>query len=201
MPIVTDDILRVTATFDMPGNTIAQNVFYLRYDGEETLSYADCVADCTGWLDDMYDIIDAVIADTVSLSLVELSLLVPTTPPSFVGVAEAIGSFAGIAVEQALPNGVAFVLRFASAFSHHQVRKFIAGISEAHVDEDQWVASVIAGGILWIADWLFGPDVVDHPYTTGTWRRSDDTFEPAASSGVVSAVPGYQRRRKPGVGV
>ncbi len=202
MTIVQDDELKVVSTLAMPGLTIAQNVFYARYTAAAVVDEDDVTDDMLAWVDDMFAGVQTILADVVSLSEVTVYKKVTVSPLEFEQIGNLPGARIGLSTDHALPNGVALVIRVGTVALRSIARKYIGGINEGVSDGPDWAASALAGGAAFLADWIAGPATVSgRTYEAGIVSTKDGLFKTFLPTGIVSSIPGYQRRRKPGVGV
>jgi hypothetical protein len=81
-------------------------------------------------------------------------------------------------------------------------RKFIPGFAESGIEDNNWgsgtLVSLALYAVEWASTWVDPNDVT---LVIGVYSNTKNTF--AASNGVevVNGIAGYQRRRKPGVGI
>ncbi len=202
MPIVTDDELKVVVTLGMPGLTVAQNVYYARYDGLGDVNEATTTNDMKLWSDDMYANMLATLADTVTIEEVTVFRKVTADPLVFEQIGTEASTQVGTSTDQCLPNGVAMVMRVGTVALRSIARKYIPGINEGSSDITTWSAAALAAGASFLFDWLAGPATqAGRDYTVGIVSTKDGLFKTFKGTGILSAIPGYQRRRKPGVGI
>lgn len=201
MAVEQNDALKIVASFDMPGLTIAQNVFYASYTAVGDATEEDVTDDLLAWVEKMFDNLDGQIADTVSLNEVVVSKKIGASPLTWEEIGNVAGAFVGLDTTEAVPNGVAMVLRVATTALRSLARKYIAGLSETDTLTTSWSSTALVNGALFLADWILGPDTVaGRTYIPGIVSTLDGFFKTFGNEGVISAIPGYQRRRKPGVG-
>ncbi len=194
--------LKVVVTISMPGLTVAQNVYYVRYTGVNPADEEDVVDDMKLWADDMYGNILSVLADTVSISEVAVSTKLQAEPLSFEEIGTVPSTQVGTALDPILPNGVAVVMRVATSAVKSLARKYIAGISDGFNIGAVWDSNVLSSSASFLFDWIAGPATVgDRSYVAGIVSTKDGFFKTFPGAGILSTIPGYQRRRKPGVGI
>ncbi len=200
MTIPQDTDLRVTVTLTMPGITIAQNVYYARYTTATSAADADVVEDCSDWAIDLLNDIEDDVSDAVSLNEVSVAKAVAGTPVSWETIGAESPTWVGLNTAEMLPHGVAAVVRAASVVFKTVARKYLPGLTEAGSDGTSWIASVLVNLALYALTWLDGPSGVGRSYDAGVWSTLTDAFVALGSEAAVATIPGYQRRRKPGVG-
>ncbi len=202
MSVSPGQALKVVASLVMPGTTIAQNVYYAQYTGAAAASNEDVTADCTAWVETMMDTLEAFLTDVVSLSEVTVSKLVVTEPPEWEQIGIDPGIFAGIETMDTLPNGVALVVRVATTVGNRLARKYIPGISEGYSEGAAFVPAMVVAALLYGLEWIAGPaDTGGRTYVAGIVSQLTGFFSSLGQTVIASVIPGYQRRRKPGVGV
>lgn len=200
MSIPQDTDLRVTLTLTMPGLTIAQNVFYARYTGATALTEDNVTEDLKIWMLALLADVEDDIYTGVSVNSVSVAKAIPGVPVTWETIGEKFPAWAGLNVSQMLPNGVAAVVRVLSTVAGTVARKYIPGFTEVGSDSIDWIASVLFDLALYVITWYTGPTLGGRTYDAGVWSTLTDSFVALITEGAVSAIPGYQRRRKPGVG-
>lgn len=200
MAIPQNTELRVTVTFAMPGLTIAQNVYYAKYLDLTSLSDGLVSTDMEQWATNMMDTVEDDVNDGVTINSVKTAKAVAGTPVTWEAVGERFPTWVGLNLAEMLPNGVAAVVRVLSEVGKTVARKYIAGFTEAGSVETAWIASTLANMTLFLIAWFNGPSIPGREYEPGVWSTKTDSFVPLLTEGAISTIPGYQRRRKPGVG-
>lgn len=102
-----------------------------------------------------------------------------------------------------LPHGVAAIINFLTTDPDVQGRKFIPGMIEGNSTDGGWVASLIANLVLAGVSWSeqYTDATSGNVYTPAVWSPTNLNAFGMIGHGAVSTIPGYQRRRKPGVGI
>lgn len=201
MSVIPNDELKVVATFVMPGITVAQNVYYCRYDGEFLTSNQNVADDMLIWVEDMMAPFEEILTTLVTLSAVTVFKKISADPLEFEQIGDEPGSFAGIETSDTIPNGVAMVIRVATQVGGRLARKYIAGVSEGFVEAIAFTSGAITAAGLFAVEWIAGPATQGaREYVSGIISVGDGTFRELGFTAIVSVIPGYQRRRKPGVG-
>ncbi len=201
MTISPNAILRITATWTMPGTSLAQNVFYAKYVAGGAADEEDVVDDMLLWVETMFATMEDHMQAAVTLDGLDVSQWVSGTPGSWVDIGEVAGTFVGLAIGEALPLGVALVVRASTDIVKALSRKYLPGLVESAVNENVWETNVLTDAVLFIVEWLVGPTGDGRTYNGGTWSTVTQAFGKFIGEGVLSTIPGYQRRRKPGVGM
>lgn len=101
-----------------------------------------------------------------------------------------------------LPAGTSAVVTGPTPKPGRRARKFLPPFGETYSDAQQWTAGALTSLAAWALEWLTGINTVDpsewiYPIALNavTWAWD------ALTSARANAVPGYQRRRKPFVGI
>lgn len=202
MTVQVGDKMKIVATLAMPGLTVSQNVFYANYNGSGAASDDDVTSDLAAWVEEMFDNLDSIMVDVVSISEVVVSKLIDDTPVTWEEIGTEPGVFVGLETGDMVAHGVAAVVRIATSGVKSIARKYIAGFSEGFSSELGWTAGAITALLAFSVDWITGPPTVaGRNYTGGIVSASDGSFRTFGLNAVVSGIQGYQRRRKPGVGI
>lgn len=203
MAITDGTVIRVVASLLFPDNVIAQNVFHLvATDLSGGNDPDDVVQDMEEYIDDIYDAFDGFISDIIDPGEIKVYEYDPVDD-DFDEIGTGVMTTAPTGATEMLPHGVAVVQNFYCLDPDVQGRKFWGGIIEASNEDGSWGASLItgfiAGAALVVAN--FTSTVLSNVYAPVVW--SPTQLDAVPYTGVVgtNVVPGYQRRRKPGVGI
>ena len=187
----------------MPQATVAQNVFYAMFlDDGGSNADQDVVDDCAEWLDDIYGALDSEIQATVVPGECKVFQWDPIG-----GDWDEVGSqtltFATSGTDQMLPHGVAPVITGRTVDPDVNGRKFFAGFDEAQCNESQVagtaLTALLVAGALWLAP--FTGTATGSTFDGGVWSGVQLAFKKFVDNLIVNGIIGYQRRRKPGVGI
>lgn len=189
--------LRITAHMKLLGTIDIENVYDVRSNSTGVDTDLHAMEDMAVWLDGAYNEINTLLH--TSLLFVDVRGFnvsadepLPTVPwPS---------QTAGLDSSDLLATGVSLVTLFHTVKSRVIGRKFIGGFTEQAVTLGLAAASAIANLTNFTLDIIAGP--------TGTLSGGDFDYVIVDKVGimrtpvraVVSAIPGYQRRRRSGVG-
>ena len=99
-----------------------------------------------------------------------------------------------------LPSGVAAVVRFFTSGIGRQGRKFIAGLADTAFVDGALVAAAITAISNYADEIVEAVAVTGGDMDPGWWSEIDTLIYEMDGSYVINAIPGYQRRRKQGVG-
>ena len=206
MTLNVDDIVRVVLTYQHQGAEVAQNVWHMKM-----------VSGAGADEDDLLDAIDTnmqVAFGEIDTNITELleSTQLDLLKWDFVnhqwdGVAtKAFDLLVGLSVNDMLPHGVAGGVRILTELNRRQGRTFIPGMTDVLVTDGTITAGfralMAAYAAIFVVDML--PTGGTFTWCTFNTEETSPLYETASLSNgeeIVNAVPGYQRRRKPGVGI
>lgn len=203
MALQEGDIIRVVASLVFPDDVIMQNVFHLVLttivgDGDE-----DTVSeDLADYVERVYSEMDSEISEDISSSDVKLYVY-DDIDDDFDQIGTEVWALPTLAGTDFIPHGVACVINLFTTDPDVQGRKFFGGWKDARVVDGAWV------GVSTTAQLLIGADIVAsfnggpsaNVYTPGVWSPTRTNFYAFNGVFVLNTTPGYQRRRKPGVGI
>jgi hypothetical protein len=199
MTVILGDTVKVTARLKWANAVDIQNVFTARMTTGFDIPDDDAKADMMAWLELMYtEVIGAMPTNLVfeDADFFNLTQGVPMGIDFWPVLTTGTGGTTEIAA-----TGVAAVITAFTGLSRVRGRKFFGPLTEAAIDAGvlnnatmTTMAAIIA---LWITP--FVGDTSGVTWTPGVWQRLTDTFA-AFRDAVVRNIPGYQRRRKAGVG-
>lgn len=203
MAVAAGTILRVVGELIVPQSTVMQNVFYCKFDDNGTSNdEQDVVDDCRDWLDDIYGELVAQMKNTIDSGEVKVYEW-DTVGLDWDEIGSAFLTVNFTNAGDMLPHGVAAVITGRTFDPDVSGRKFFGGFCE-----DQQVGSVIgaaAATALALAgsEWLttFTGAATASTFKTGVWSVAQSTFRQFVATLIVNGIMGYQRRRKPGVGI
>lgn len=201
MTISFGDDIRAVVNMLWSGESIYQNVLYyvagVGVSGPEA-TVIDAIGD---HLLTAYNTLNAVVS--LNLDGVEVEFYKRNTGT---GKWDGIGSydFTGwlpTGAGEFLPEGVAAVIRFFADAVGNQGRKFIAGLLEAGTTGGVWTSTVTTALVNYATELVSDVTTSGGDMQPGWWNLENlDVYE-FNGSFAVNTVPGYQRRRKPGVGI
>jgi NAD(P)-dependent dehydrogenase (short-subunit alcohol dehydrogenase family) len=203
MSVATDAILKVVITMLLPESVIAQNVFYCLFKNTGGSNDDDDVlSDLVDWMEDIFGNINDQIVDTAVLA--ELTAYIRDIPGDDwdeVGSATLTDAFAGSS--EMLPHGVAPITHAKTTNPDVQATKFWAGLVEGWQDQSVLSGGAVAAYLLAAGDWIldFVGSASGSDFEPGVWSPTNLLFYHFSGTIVQNAYLGYQRRRKPGVGI
>jgi len=208
MPPSNQELYRATVTFDMPDQTIAQNV------------YAWMLSDPTGLIDvdqDIGDCIQTALTTMYGYLLAYLDAAVTIRDVAVEAIAWAtdhweivrwLGAWVldddGTGATQMMPHGVAALVGAGTNSPFTRARKYIPGIAEGAIDggtlSSAFFAALANYGAEWVSNQLIETGAQLIPKVLSTGGPNIGTAKELTTYAATD-IPAYQRRRKPGVGV
>jgi hypothetical protein len=203
MSIPIDTVLKIAQSILLPDEQIAINVFWALLGdavGGGPLAESDVIDAAANYLDLIYAEIDDMISDLIASTVVEVwTVDEPTGDLTPVG--DGATTWVGLDTNDPLPNGVAGICSMKTDNTEVTGRKFIPGINEVAVDDNN-LDTIPFGRLLdfaveWATEYTDANDVVLSP---GVYSGAKANFYAATGTVIANNIVGYQRRRKPGVG-
>lgn len=201
-----NDILRVTLNFTIGGSTVGNLVHHYRVTVGTEADYVAIATAIEAALATSYaqaELLMSVQIQPVSLELAEWDF----TDNEWDGKASVTATVpTGAGAGEALPAGVAALMRFPTAELRRQARKFIPGLRENDVSSDALTGGMIANLVTSAA--LINNDIVAGAVTLRPCTFNDTPLSPRfetssdfSTTSIVNTNVAYQRRRKPGAGI
>ena len=203
MAISSGTILKVVASLLMPDSVIAQNVFYsVVADLVTSDDEADVVDDIITWVEAMYDNIKANIVSGVTTSDVKVYEY-DSIDDDWDEVGSDTWSITMSNGNDMLPHGVAIVCHAKSLDPDVQATKYIPGFADSLITESDVQGGAVTTTALFCADWVtaFTGAATGGDFGPGVWSTVGTVFKLFNGDYSVNGQVGYQRRRKPGVGI
>lgn len=203
MAISADTVLRAVAELLLPGTNIAQNVWYFKFlDDGGSNADQDVVDDIVSQLDAMYNTIRNEVSDTVTLNEVKVYQW-DAVGADWDEVGSNVMSNLMLDTGHMLPHGVAPVVTARTVDPDVNGRKFFAGYGENSCNASTLNGTALTALIVLAAQWVngFTGGATGSAFTAGVWSVKLLQFKAFVDNFIINAVIGYQRRRKPGVGI
>lgn len=209
MAVNDGDVVKVVQTIEGPDLVICQNVYYWRLDDPtpDNPSAAQIVAALDTRLDDMYAKWDD--GMTAAYEVGDFSVekiawdgekweTVENVGTGDLNIVGLVGATAGV------PHGVAATITAVTSRPQTRARKFLAGMSEGEAVDSTLSGTVLGYLAQFIISWLTDQVVTGSaelvPVVVGQSGPSAGLVYALLAAGA-SGIAGYQRRRKPGVGI
>lgn len=203
MSIPADTVLRAVAEILLPGTNIAQNVYYLKFlDDGGSNADQDVVDDIVDYLDTIYNAIKNQISDTVTLGEVKVYMW-DTVGLDWDEIGSNSMTITMLDTGHMLPHGVAPVVTGRTVDPDVNGRKFFPGYGENSTTASTLNGTALTALLIAAALWItpFVGSASGSTFDPGVWSTVQVVFKKFVDHIIVNAIIGYQRRRKPGVGI
>lgn len=196
MTVNLNDVIRVTVKSSLPNGSSILNVYHLKKIGGGDLSESDALVDIINWVELLNEQLDDVQVTTLTYDSVDAYNVTQDRPVSS-GALTGGGTLAA----DPLPPGVAALISTDTGQKRGVGRKYIAGISEALTTGGEFIAGALVdlAGYADLLTEVYNSGTTDADWQAGIYKKLGAQFHPFIGW-LVSAIPAYQRRRKPGVG-
>lgn len=196
MAVNIGDVLKITVQGHTGGAGIYENVFHCIWNAPDDYAESSAMVAILAWVDAYTSYLDDIVCTNTTFELIKCYNETADLP---VGEAVPTHSVGTIATDP-LPSGVAALVTLYTGFKRTVGKKFIAGLPEAATTLGEWGGATL-GALALIAEFWIGPQapIVGVSFTMCTYKKLGHLAH-AIYTGVIRAVPGYQRRRKAGVG-
>lgn len=198
--MIAGENLRVVAKYTAPNSSEILNVFYYAYSGAGDTDAA-VLAECDTFFTDNWGLRWKNFASNdYRFTEIELDVLADDgTVTRNVGSA-AIGLDGTLSVDM-VPTGASALLTADTIFPKQRGRKFVPGLNENGVLDSLITPTSLALLVLLTVEYIAAiTGTLNGQLTPGVLSRTLVDFVAFGSSGAVTDVPAYQRRRKPNVG-
>jgi len=197
MSIENKDICRGVFEGTLLNTIQVRNVFTAQYDGMGGYPEDLAVDDWQAYLDSIYAPLQPQLSDAlVANQYVIYHLVLGHWEP--IGTIDPAVNFTN--VSEAYAPGVAGVVTALASGVRRYGRKFFPGLTESMIVNGYLAASVVAifasAGLAYVTPFGLSGDF--HP---GVYNEMAASFKPFLGEAIARAIPGYQRRRKQGVGI
>ena len=203
MALSTNDILRVVVSLVLPDSVVAQNIFWVLFDNDGTSTDEDDVLDdLEDWIEGIYDNTKGSVSTAVSLDDMKVYVY-DSVDDDFDEVGDRTVTTVGTSGTELLPHGVAVVTNIGTTNPDVQGRKYWAGFTEGLNDDGYIVSTAVASFALQAGDVItpFTGAATGSTFTPGVYSITRSAFFASNGEAGTNLLLGYQRRRKPGVGI
>jgi hypothetical protein len=203
MALQANDILKVVVSILLPDSVVAQNIFWVLFEADGgSVDDDDVLDDLEDWIELMYEhFLSSVGVDVVLDDL--KAYVYDSGDDDFDEVGDRTLEDSFVAAGDLLPHGVAAVSNADTINPDVTGRKFWCGFVEG-VNEDGYLVGdgiidvAFATGI-WVAP--FDGTATGSGFVPGVYSLTKSIFYPFNLNVANNILLGYQRRRKPGVGI
>jgi hypothetical protein len=201
MPFESEDIVKCTLRFSLFNASLAINSFTARLS--QVIAHGstdeDAVTDWAAHLDNFYGELLQMMHDLSVPTTFELHRL---NLGNWDWVTGGEPTFVPTSVGDIVAHGVAALIVARTAVSKVRGRKFVPGITDVAIADGLFnqtmVTNLVAAAAIYVMPFESVTD--DSEWTSGVYSKGLATFIPFIPTAVVTNIPSYQRRRKPGVG-
>ena len=197
-----NDIYRATATFTMPGSTVAQWVWHYKQiiGGTPTAQQiADAVRSHVGQaFNEIEDhVIDTVIGDTLDIALWD------TTLKQFDTIAQSdlSGADGQNAIDEMLPHMDSGVVTFLTGVGRSIGKKFVFGLVETAQSESVAIGAVVTALAAFATIFIDTVTAGGIDIEPGNFNLATELFRLYTGTVQANARLGPQTRRRPGIGI
>ena len=201
MAVQNGERLKVVQSINMPQNVIAQNVFYFKCVFQDSQDEGDVVDNLEIWIETLYTGINGSVSNECTMG----TMLVyeydgASEDWDLIGEASPTVTFGATA--EMLPHGVCMVVRAYTTDPDVIGRKYIPGFTEDLSADGAWTAGGLADAAGFGDDWDNTRSIdANNSLEPGVFSTRYLDVIQLNGTEVVLANPGYQRRRRPGVGI
>lgn len=197
-----NDVIRVVITWLLTNDDFAQNVLHFTVTGALPATEADWIPFIEEWVTQAFGAESDVMSDECDINEVNIAVLNQTTGEFDPVVEGAVSTFNGSSVSSMLPHGAAAVLERFTTNPRSTGRLFMPGLPSGGQADGQITSGFLAD-LVTVATRMASTYVGTGGVTLTplTFTRSTGAVNVMNGNVRVSALPGYQRRRKPGVGL
>ena len=203
MALAANDILKVVVSLAFPDSVVAQNIFWTLFEADgSSVDDDDVLDDLETYVEAIYANILGALSDLVSLDDMKVYVY-DSVGADFDEVGDRTVTGVGTLATHMLPHGVAAVSNIGTTDPDVQGRKFWGGLGE-DASEDGYVSAPSAAAFaLCVGDWMtpFTGANTGSGFIPGVWSVVNTLFYASNAEGSTNLLLGYQRRRKPGVGI
>jgi len=203
MSISNGTVLRLVAGLLYPDNVVAQMVFHLvATDLAGGNDEEDVVADLREYAEDALVNLDNRLLATITEDEVVVYEY-DSVDEDFDEIGRDQWTVTLTGTGELLPHGVAAVVNFNTTDPDVQGRKYVPGLVHGAMESTLWGSNVIADLALFgtAVSSPFTSTALGNEYQPAVWSPTNLNAFAMTGVGTVSGIPGYQRRRKPGVGI
>lgn len=196
-------VLRVVASLLFPDNVIAQNVFHLVLTtAVGAMDETEVGSDMDGYISAIYNELEGEVGQDMDPSGIKVYEY-DSSDADWDEFTTDVFTFVPTSVSDLLPHGVAGVSIFQTINPDVQGKKFWAGLCETGQDASVWISAVLTAMALASAEVvaIYTDGASGNVYAPCVWSPTKTTPYLYSGTYANNAISGYQRRRKPGIGI
>lgn len=203
MSVTDGTVLKVVITNLWTDGNVIQNVFNaVVTGGGAPWDSADIVEDAISWAEDLFFNITSATSDEIDGSQVQVYEY-DSVDDDWDEVGSGAFTWNPTGSSEQVPRGVAALINLKTTDPDVSGKKYIAGGTEANLEDGLWSAAYLATLLSLAVDWYAGFTGTDSgaTWSPGVWSVVGTVFKLALAQVVIPTIPAYQRRRKRGVGI
>ncbi len=203
MALEANDILKIVVSLAFPDTVVAQNVFWALYEADGGSDDEDDVLDdIEDYVEAMYELISVQMSQDVTTDDVKVYVYDPVGD-DFDEVGERAMAVTFDQSGEFMPHGIAAVSNANTVNPDVQGRKYWGGWTEPSNLDGYLSGAIITQMALLVGEWItsFTGSATGSGFVPGVWSPTHTTFYPFNLDASTNLLWGYQRRRKPGVGI
>lgn len=203
MAVSDGAILRIVASLLFPESVIAQNIFYTVFTDTGTSDDEDdVISDLVTWIESMYTQLNSWMNDEIAGSQIQVYYY-DSVDDDWDEVGSEPITVAPTSNNDMLPHGCAGIMHAKTSNPDVQATKYFGGLTEGSCTGSSLgallTAKMVDLGDAWVAPFVGGITGAD--FGPGVWSTAKTNFFLFNGVFVINGDIGYQRRRKPGVGI
>lgn len=204
MTVAPSNTIRVTCQQQDANGSVIQNVFFYRHDGAGNIADAVFMTAVEVEMSDLFTTIQAYIPNTCEPVSISADLVIFTggklNKVYTVGEVPWTTWAGGTGSGDALPQGCAAITNFSTATPGVVGRKYLGPLTET-ANENGILASAFQTALAAFVAELIDGFIMSTNQMTPIVMSTKMAMAIPLVEGIVKSIVGYQRRRKPGVGV
>lgn len=183
----------------LPNDVVAMNIFYFKAGFIAEQPDSVVAGGMESFVESFYGTLATMIEETIVLGDLQCYVrgvarwdLIKTRTPDV--------TFTNI--EDILAHGVSALLRAYTENPRTIGRKYIPGFTETNLNAGAWSAGALTALANAAAAWITNEELsTNNELLPGIWSTTGSNVEEMTGQTVIPVFPGYQRRRRPGVGI
>lgn len=202
MAVSNGDLIRLVVSLVFPDDVVMQNVFHLVATNLLDTDEATVTQDAVNYANLLYNEHESSMSDEMSGDEIKVYVY-DSVDDDFDEIGTgALSSVGSVALGPA-PHGLAVVQNYYTTDPDVQGRKFWGGFTENSLDDSDWASALVAALVLTAAEVVgtYTDSSSSNVFQPSVWSPTKKTAYAYSGTVVTNTVPGYQRRRKPGVGI
>ena len=201
MTVKNGDILKVVLDYVVPGAGTALNIFFYEYEGADWIE-SDMMDDFADWwasnFGSHWQANACVTANMNTLHFYRVSAVGETLKDIGTRIIDLDGSLSGENVSAA----VSMWMQGNTAIPQVRGSKYVPGMAETAVSNGTLTGGALTNLLLLLGSYVEVLELQTGRFLSpGVLSKREEDFVAFAGGGQVTAIPAYQRRRKPGVGI